>query len=168
MDGEIHNIGPGYRLDRYKTHDISLIIDRILINVNNEVRLQKSISLALKKGRDEVQIIENEQKINFSKLLMCAESGVSLPNPEPNLFSFNSPKGACEICNGLGFIHKIELDKIIPNKKKSIKKGGIEPMGSFENNWTFKQINLLLKYHGFDLETPIEKISDEAMNQILY
>ena len=168
VDGEIHNIGPGYRLDRYKTHDISLIVDRILINDNNKVRLQKSISLALKKGRDEVQIIENEQKINFSKLLMCAESGVSLPNPEPNLFSFNSPKGACEICNGLGFIHKIELDKIIPNKKKSIKKGGIEPMGSFENNWTFKQINLLLKYHGFDLETPIEKISDEAMNQILY
>ena len=131
VDGEIQNIGLGYRLDRYKTHDISLIVDRILINENNKVRLQKSISLALKKGKDEVQIIENDQKITFSKLLMCAEGGVSLPKAEPNLFSFNSPKGACQFCNGLGFIHKIELNKIIPNRKKSIKNGGIGATGLF-------------------------------------
>ena len=168
VDGDIQELNKGDRLDRYKTHDISLIIDRILVNEKSKPRLLESISLALKKGKDEIQIIENDIKTNYSKQLMCSESGLSLPSPEPNLFSFNSPKGACESCNGLGFIHEVELDKIIPNKKQSIKKGGIEPLGSFENNWTFKQINLLLKHHQFELDTPIEKISSECMNQILY
>ena len=86
-------------------------------------RIQQSISLAFKKGKDEIQIIEDDIITNFSKELMCSKSGISLPNPEPNLFSFNSPKGACPVCNGLGFIHEVQLNKIIPNPKKSIKKG---------------------------------------------
>jgi excinuclease ABC subunit A len=168
IDGEIKNITPGFRLDRYKNHDISLIIDRVLVTEKSKSRIQQSISLAFKKGKEEIQIIENDIITNFSKQLMCSKSGISLPNPEPNLFSFNSPKGACTVCNGLGFIHKVQLDKIIPYPKKSIKKGAIEPLGTFENNWTFKQIDLLLNFHGYNLETPIEKINSECINEILY
>ena len=123
IDGEIKNITLGFRLDRYKNHDISLIIDRILVSEKSKGRIQQSISLAFKKGKDEIQIIEDDIITNFSKELMCSKSGISLPNPEPNLFSFNSPKGACPVCNGLGFIHEVQLNKIIPNPKKSIKKG---------------------------------------------
>ena len=168
IDGEMKNLSLGFRLDRYKNHDISLIVDRALVNDKNKSRIQKSISLAFKKGKKEIQIIENAEITNFSKQLMCSKSGISLPNPEPNIFSFNSPKGACDNCSGLGFIHEIQLDKIIPNQKLSIKKGGIEPLGSFENNWTFKQIQLLLKFHGYELDTAINKISQECLNQLLY
>ena len=169
IDGEIVNLTVGYRLDRYKTHDISLVVDRITIKENNKPRLKQSLSLALKKGKGEIQLFntENESR-NLSKLLMCPKSGVSLPAAEPNLFSFNSPKGACPQCNGLGYTHELEIDKIIPNKKKSIKSGGIEPLGSMENNWTFKQIDLLLKHHNFELNTSIERITEECLNEILY
>ena len=169
IDGEIINLTVGFRLDRYKTHDISLVVDSIRIKENNKPRLKQSLSLALKKGKGEIQLFnpKNESR-NLSKLLMCSKSGISLPIAEPNLFSFNSPKGACPQCNGLGYTHELEIDKIIPNKKKSIKNGGIEPLGSIENNWTFKQIDLLLKHHNFELNTPIEKITEECLNEILY
>jgi excinuclease ABC subunit A len=169
VDGEIINLTIGFRLDRYKTHDISLIIDRITTKETNKPRLKQSLSLALKKGKGEIQLIDQENQLrNFSKLLMCAKSGISLPIGEPNLFSFNSPKGACEVCNGLGYTNEIEIEKIIPNPKKSIKNGGIEALGSFENNWTFKQINLLLKHHNCELTTPIEKLSEDCLNEVLY
>ena len=169
VNGEIINLTVGFRLDRYKTHDISLIVDRINVKEKNTTRLKQSVQLALKKGKGELQVVNNENTFrNFSKHLMCPSSGIALPTPEPNLFSFNSPKGACNTCNGLGYTNEIEIKKIIPNDKLSIHKGGIEPLGSFENNWIFKQISLLLQHHNYELKTPINKLSKECLNQVLY
>ncbi len=168
VNNQIVNLTIGFRLDRYKTHDISLVLDRISINEKNISRVKQSLSLGFKKGKGEIQLInQNNNKRSFSKLLMCPSSGFSLPIAEPNHFSFNSPKGACKQCNGLGYTNEIEIEKIIPNQKKSIKNGGIEPLGSNENNWTFKQIELLLKHHNFDLNTPIEKLSAVCLEEIL-
>ena len=169
IDGELKSLSLGFRLDRYKTHDISLVVDRISIQEKNKQRLKESVNLALKKGKNELIIIdETHQLRTLSKSLMCPDSGISLPEPEPNLFSFNSPKGACEKCNGLGYNHEIEDEKIIPNNKLSIRKGGIEPLGKFENNWTFKQLNLLLQHHNFSLDTPIIDLSKECLDEILF
>ena len=169
IDGELKSLSLGFRLDRYKTHDISLVVDRISVQEKNKQRLKESVNLALKKGKNELIIIdETHQLRTLSKSLMCPDSGISLPEPEPNLFSFNSPKGACEKCNGLGYNHEIEEEKIIPNNKLSIRKGGIEPLGKFENNWTFKQLNLLLQHHNFSLDTPIIDLSKECIDEILF
>ncbi len=169
VDGKIENLTVGFRLDRYKIHDISLVVDRITVSHKNKLRLKQSLTLGFKKGKGEIQIINQKNSSrNFSKLLMCPESGISLAIAEPNLFSFNSPKGACQTCNGLGYINEIEIEKIIPNSKKSIKNGGIQALGLYENNWTFKQLDLLLQFHNFELNTPIEKISKECLNDILY
>ena len=167
VDGEIQELNKGDRLDRYKTHDISLIIDRILVNEKSKPRLLESIALALKKGKDEIQIIENDVKTNYSKQLMCSESGLSLPNPEPNLFSFNSPKGMCPSCQGLGVMYKVNTDKIFPDRNLSIKEGGIAPLGPYKNSWAFKQVELISQRHGFDLDTPIKKISEEAIEILI-
>ena len=168
LNNKLVNLTIGFRLDRYKTHDISLVLDRISINEKNISRIKQSLSLGFKKGKGEIQLInQNNNKRSFSKLLMCPSSGVSLPIAEPNHFSFNSPKGACDQCNGLGYTNEIEIEKIIPNKKKSIKNGGIEPLGFQENNWTFKQIELLLKHHNFELNTPIEKLSAVCLEEVL-
>ena len=168
VNNKLVNLTIGFRLDRYKTHDISLVLDRISINEKNISRIKQSLSLGFKKGKVEIQLInQNNSKRSFSKLLMCPTSGVSLPIAEPNHFSFNSPKGACDQCNGLGYTNEIEIEKIIPNKKKSIKNGGIEPLGFQENNWTFKQIELLLKHHNFELNTPIEKLSAVCLEEVL-
>ena len=112
IDGELKSLSLGFRLDRYKTHDISLVVDRISVQEKNKQRLKESVNLALKKGKNELIIIdETDQLRTLSKSLMCPDSGISLPEPEPNLFSFNSPKGACEKCNGLGYNHEIEQEK---------------------------------------------------------
>ena len=168
VNNKIVRLTIGFRLDRYKTHNISLVLDRISINEKNISRVKQSLSLGFKKGKGEIQLIDQENnKRSFSKLLMCPSSGVSLPIAEPNHFSFNSPKGACDQCNGLGYTNEIEIEKIIPNKKKSIKNGGVEPLGFHENNWTFKQIELLLKHHNFELNTPIEKLSAVCLEEVL-
>ena len=169
VDGEITNLVHGLRLDRYKIHDISLIIDRIQVSKKSEKRLSSAISNGLKKGKGEISIMNtNGDTKHFSKWLMCPKSGFSLPEPEPNIFSFNSPHGACSSCNGLGKKSDVDLNKIIPDHTKSIAKGGIVPLGKFEKNWTFKQIEVILKNAGHDINQPINSIEENTLNEILY
>lgn len=171
VDGEIQDIVSGMKIDRYKTHDIEIVIDRMQIESNEETdkRLTESIKTAMHHGDDVMMVIEHEsQEVRyFSRTLMCPTSGISYPNPEPNNFSFNSPKGACECCNGLGTINKINLKKIIPNPKLSIKQGGFAPLGEYKSNWIFKQLETIGEKYGFKLTDAVETISDEAMEMIL-
>ncbi len=171
-NGEIREITPGMKLDRYKTHDIEIVIDRMLIDASPETdkRLEESIKTAMNHGDGIMMLLDQDLGTvrYFSRDLMCPTSGISYPNPEPNNFSFNSPKGACSICNGLGTVNQINLKKIIPNPKLSIKAGGFAPLGEYKNSWIFKQLEVIGQKFGFKLTDPIEKISDEAMEVILY
>lgn len=172
VDGEILDLVSGMRLDRYKTHDIEVVVDRLKIDdkTSESKRLNDSIDVAMKQGNDVLMIIgENEIAPRyFSRNLMCPTTGVSYPNPEPNNFSFNSPKGACDQCNGLGSLHKVNENKIIPNPKLSIQNGGLTPLDSSKNSWIFKQLNLIAQRYNFKLSDPIEKIPSEALKVILY
>lgn len=171
-NGEIREITPGMKLDRYKTHDIEIVIDRMLIDASPETdkRLEESIKTAMNHGDGIMMLLDQDLGTVrfFSRDLMCPTSGISYPNPEPNNFSFNSPKGACSNCNGLGTVNQINLKKIIPNPKLSIKAGGFAPLGEYKNSWIFKQLEVIGQKFGFKLTDPIEKISDEAMEVILY
>jgi excinuclease ABC subunit A len=171
VNGEIKDIIPGMKLDRYKTHDIEIVIDR-MVPVNDDdthKRLAESIKTAMYHGENVMMVIEQEQQEVrfFSRTLMCPTTGISYQNPEPNLFSFNSPKGACEKCNGLGTVHEINLKKIIPDAHISIAKGGLAPLGELKNSWIFKQLEAIAEKFGFKLTDPIEKIPEEAMDMIL-
>ncbi len=170
VNGEIIEITPGLKLDRYKTHDIEVIIDRIKVEDKASKRLNKAIEEALKKGKGELIILHHEtnKEQHFSRFLMCPTSGFSLPEAEPNMFSFNSPHGACPKCNGIGEVTEIALDKIIPDNKLSVKKGGIAPLGKYRANHLFKQVEIILKNAGATLDTPIHKIPDEVLNTLLY
>lgn len=172
IDGELKDIVRGMKVDRYKTHDIEIVIDRMLISDTDESkkRLRESIQTAMHYGNNILMLMEHESQVVrfFSRDLMCPTSGISYPEPEPNTFSFNSPKGACPNCNGLGHINEVNLDKIFPNKKKSIKGGGIDPIGEYKTTWIFKQLELIAERYGFKLTTPIAEIPEEAMQVILY
>ncbi len=171
VDGEITDITFGMKVDRYKTHDIEIVIDRLLVEDDEQTRqrLVESIKTAMYHGEDILMIIPHgEENVRyFSRNLMCPTSGISYPNPEPNSFSFNSPKGACDNCNGLGMIDEINFDKIMPDKTLSIKAGGIAPIGEQKNTWIFKQLEIIALRFGFKLSDPIETIPDEAMQMIL-
>ena len=171
VNGEIQDIVVGMKLDRYKTHDIEIVIDRMQIEKNDDTdkRLAESIKTAMHHGDDIMMVIEhdsNEVRF-FSRTLMCPTTGISYQNPEPNLFSFNSPKGACEHCNGLGTVNQINEKKIIPNPKLSIKAGGLAPLGEFKSSWMFKQLEIIGEKFGFTLSDAIETIPVEAMEMIL-
>ena len=172
VDGEILDIAKGMKLDRYKNHDIEIVIDRLKISddVDNDKRLTETINTAMYHGENVLMTIEhNTTKARyFSRDLMCPESGISYPNPEPNSFSFNSPKGACSNCNGIGKLYEVAIDKIIPDDKKSISNGGITPLGDEKNSWMFKQLATIAERFNFKLTDAIKKIPAEAMNIILY
>ncbi len=171
IDSSITNIVGGMQLDRYKVHDIELVIDKIKACEENIPRLKKSIETAFKHGKDTMMVIEENQNIprHLSKLLMCPTTGISYPEPEPNTFSFNSPYGACPHCNGLGEMSQIDLEKIIPNNKLSINQGGLVPLGKPNKNaWFVKQLIALGNELDFTLDTPLKDFSQEAMDAILY
>ncbi|MFK2821104.1 excinuclease ABC subunit UvrA [Flavobacteriaceae sp. LMIT009] len=171
-DGEIRDLVKGMKLDRYKTHDIEIVIDRLVINENidNDKRLSETINTAMYHGDNVLMVIDqdtNEVRY-FSRNLMCPTSGVSYPNPEPNNFSFNSPKGACSNCNGIGTLYEVNVNKIIPDDSISIRNGGLAPQGPQKNSWIFKQLETIAQRFEFDLSDPIKKIPKEALEMILY
>lgn len=172
VDGEIREVEKGMKLDRYKTHDIEIVIDRLQVNDSSLKRLGESIKTAMHHGEDSLLVIdadaEGDAPRYFSRNLMCPSTGISYPKPEPNTFSFNSPKGACPECNGLGKVHVVNLDKIIPDPKVSIKNGGLAPLGEQKKSWIFRQLGHIAEKFGFSLNDPIDKIPKEAMNLILY
>ena len=169
VDGEIREIEKGMRLDRYKTHDIEVVIDRLLINESSEKRLEESIKTALYSGNNIMMVLEiNDKKPRYFSLeLMCPTTGIAYPNPEPNTFSFNSPKGACPACNGLGITNKINLNKVIPDHTKSIKNGGIVPLGEEKNSWIFKQLQNIAERYRFKLTDALKDIPKDALEIIL-
>ncbi|MEO9533169.1 MAG: excinuclease ABC subunit UvrA [Crocinitomicaceae bacterium] len=170
VDGEIVDIKAGMRLDRYKIHDIEIVIDRIQVSEEHKSRVTQAVQAALKYGSD-VMMIENHDTgefRQFSRFLMCPTTGISYAEPEPNLFSFNSPYGACKKCNGLGIISEIDLKKIVPDDKLSIKDGGIEPLGKLKNNWFASKVEFILEAYGYSLKTAIKDLPEEIMNKLLY
>ncbi len=170
IDGEIHEISHGLQLDRYKVHDVEIVIDQLTIKADNGQRLSGSVNLAMQHGKGMLMIIDtsNDQLRHYSRMLMCPTTGISYDEPEPNTFSFNSPYGACPRCNGLGAISEIDIGKIIPDRSISIKKGGIVPLGEYKNTWIFKQMEAIGEKYGFTLTSPIKEIPEQAINVILY
>ena len=169
IDGEVRELLPGMKVDRYKNHDIEVVIDRLAVNDASD-RLKKSVSIAMKQGEGLLMIMDHETGVvkHFSRRLMCPTTGISYGDPAPNTFSFNSPQGACPRCKGLGYINEIDLSKVIPNRKHSIHDGGIVPLGKYKNQMIFWQISAILANYECDIKTPIEEIPEEALNEILY
>ena len=159
------------KLDRYKNHDIEVVIDKMMVKDNqDENRLKKSVATAMKAGDGLIMILDNDtnEAKFFSKRLMCPTTGMAYSDPAPNNFSFNSPQGACPKCKGLGVVNEIDMDKVIPKKDISIYNGAITPLGKYKNQMIFWQIDAVLKQYGFDLKTPVEELSDEALNEVMY
>ncbi|MFK8045902.1 MAG: excinuclease ABC subunit UvrA [Crocinitomicaceae bacterium] len=170
VDGQIVDITPGMRLDRYKIHDIEIVIDRIVVSKDNSGRISDAVQLALKYGSDVMQLIDFEtgELAQFSRFLMCPTTGISYVEPEPNLFSFNSPYGACKKCNGLGTVSEVDIRKVIPNSKKSIKEGGIIPLGKLKNDWIGNQVVTILEAYGHKPTDKIDDINEAVIQKLLY
>jgi excinuclease ABC subunit A len=170
IDGEIRELAFGLQLDRYKVHNIEVVVDRLQVRKTDRERLSRTVQTALKQGKGSLMVVEEsgENLRHFSRNLMCPTTGLSYDEPEPNTFSFNSPYGACETCKGLGIVNEVDLEKVMPDPMLSIKKGGIKPLGEYKNNWVFKQIEAIGFKYGFDLNTPLKDIPDQAIETILH
>ena len=172
VDGEVKDIVSGMKLDRYKNHDIEIVIDRLKISKESvlDKRVSESIVTAMYHGEDVIMVLDNETNKTryFSRSLMCPSSGISYPKPEPNNFSFNSPKGMCPKCKGLGKLYEVNLDKIVPNNNISINQGALASQGAQKQNWIFKQLELIAQRYNFKLTDPFHKIPQEAKDIIFY
>lgn len=170
VDGEIRELTFGMQLDRYKTHDIEIVIDRLVVHDDFRDRIVKSVETAFRRGKGMLMVLEEggSNVHYFSKLLMCPTTGIAYQDPEPNTFSFNSPYGACPKCNGLGTVIQVDMKKIIPDPSLSLRKGGLAPLGEYKNNWVFNQLEAIGTRYGFTLDTPISEIPENAMSIILY
>jgi len=170
VDGDIRELAFGMQLDRYKVHDVEAVVDRFPVTKNIENRLKKSLETAMKQGKGVVMVLDetNGDVRHYSKKMMCPTTGIAYDEPEPNLFSFNSPYGACPRCNGLGVVNDIDLEKVFPDKNLSIKKGGIAPLGEYKSTWVFNQIETIGLKYGFTLNTPIKDIPLKAVEMILH
>lgn len=170
VDGEVLDVDSSIKLDRYKIHDIEIVIDRLKVDEKSTKRLSDSVDMAMKHGKGAMMVMDHEtEKIRFfSRALMCPTTGIAYEEPAPNFFSFNSPYGACKKCNGLGSVAEISVDKIIPNKGLSIAKGAISPIGTAKGNWIFRQLEAIGDKYGFSLSAPVKDIPEEALDVILY
>ena len=169
IDGEIREATHGLKLDRYKNHDIEVVIDKLLVSEKDRKRLKESMQKAMQQGNGIVMLLEKdkEEARYFSKMLMCPTSGISYDEPAPHNFSFNSPHGACPKCKGLGVVNQIDMDKIVPDKNLSIYNGAISPLGKHKPTTIFWQIEAILEKYDCTLKTPVSEIPDEAMDDIM-
>ena len=170
IDGEIQEITRGMKVDRYKNHNIEVVIDKLSVQAKDDKRLSKSVSTAMKQGDGLIMIFDKDDNSAkyFSKRLMCPTSGIAYKDPAPNIFSFNSPEGACPKCKGLGYVNEIDLNKVIPNKKLSIHEGAIVPLGKYKNQMIFWQIDGILQKYDCNIKTTVDKIPQDALEEILY
>lgn len=170
IDGEIQEITRGMKVDRYKNHNIEVVIDKLSVQAKDDKRLNKSVSTAMKQGDGLIMIFDKDDNSAkyFSKRLMCPTSGIAYKDPAPNIFSFNSPEGACPKCKGLGYVNEIDLNKVIPNKKQSIHEGAIVPLGKYKNQMIFWQIDGILQKYDCNIKTAVDKIPQDALEEILY
>jgi excinuclease ABC subunit A len=170
VDGEVKDLVPRMQVDRYKIHDIEVVIDRLAVTGDMKTRVSQSIQTALQMGKGLMFLLINDsnQIVQYSKQLMCDETGISYEEPSPNSFSFNTPYGACPVCKGLGSVYRISLDAIMPDKSKSVNEGGILPIGGEREAYTFTQVQKLAKKNKFSLDTPIEDMPVRGLNMILY
>jgi len=169
VDGKVQDIVPKMQLDRYKVHDIEIVIDRIIPSAEDRYRLSQSVQTALKQGKGAMQILDADDKVTyFSQNLMDPESGISYDEPSPNTFSFNSPYGWCPVCQGLGVVEEITEESVIPDKSLSISRGAIAPLGEYRELWFFREIEVILKRYKLSLTTPVEKYPADLFNLLLY
>ena len=170
VDGEIKEALPGMKLDRYKSHDIEVVIDKLVVTDKDDVRLKNSVATAMQQGDGLLMILDlqSENVRHYSKRLMCPVTGLSYREPAPHNFSFNSPQGACPKCKGLGVVNQIDVEKVIPDRELSIYEGAVIPLGKYKNSMIFWQIAALLEKYEATLKTPVKELPDEAIDEILY